>query len=81
MDSLDLLIFIVVTSVLVVVAAVGKDVLKDYLEEKKEERAAQKEKDEKFNEWALRVLTVAGLHKNAHAIYRREPGSHRRVRV
>ncbi|QPX71413.1 hypothetical protein SscP1EGY_15 [Streptomyces phage SscP1EGY] len=76
-----MLIFIVVASVVVVAAAVGIDVARDYLEEKKAERKARKEEKAKFDEWALRMLTIAGLHKNAHAIYRREPGSHRRVRV
>ena len=54
----------------------------EYIGEKKKEREARKEEKAEFDEWALRMLTiVAGLHRNAHAIYRREQGMHRRVRV
>jgi len=81
MDSLDLLIFIVVASLGVVAITVGVDVVKDYIEDKREKRTAEKEEKAKFDEWALRMLTIAGLHRNAHAIYRREQGTHRRVRV
>lgn len=72
---------ILVVSALIVVGKIASDVVRDYIENKKAERTAKKEQDEKFNEWALRMLTVAGLHKNAHVVYRREPGSHRRVRA
>jgi hypothetical protein len=81
MDSMNLLIFIVVASLGVVAVTVGLDAAVDYIGEKKREKAKRKEEKAKFDEWALRMLTIAGLHKNAHAIYRREPGSHRRVRV
>lgn len=81
MDSMNLLIFIVVASLGVVAVTVGIDAAVDYVGEKKKEKAKRKEEKAKFDEWALRMLTIAGLHKNAHAIYRREQGSHRRVRV
>lgn len=81
MEPMNLLIFIVVASLGVVAVTVGIDVAMDYIGEKKAKRAARKEEKEKFDEWALRMLTIAGLHKNAHAIYRRDPCSHRRVRV
>ncbi|AVD99494.1 hypothetical protein SEA_BING_72 [Streptomyces phage Bing] len=74
-------IFIIGVSVFIVVAAVAIDALRDYVEQKNAERIKRKEEKEKFDAWALRMLTIAGLHKNAHAIYRREQGSHRRVRV
>lgn len=74
-------IFILVAWLTIVGIAVGVDVAKDYIEEKKAERTKRKEEKAKFDEWALRMLTIAGLHKNAHAIYRREQGMHRRVRV
>ena len=74
-------ISIIAISVLVIVAALAIDVARDYIDEKKAERAKRKEEKAKFDEWALRMLTIAGLHKNAHAIYRREQGMHRRVRV
>lgn len=81
MDSMNLLIFIVVVSLTVVATAVGIDAGSIYLSEKKAEKARRREEKEKFEAWALRMLTIAGLHKNAYAIYRREQGSHRRVRV
>lgn len=81
MDSVNLLIFIVVASLGVVAIAVGVDAGSDYVSKKKAEREARKEEKAKYDEWALRMLTIAGLHRNAHAIYRREQGSHRRVRI
>jgi hypothetical protein len=68
-------------SLSVVIFAVAIDVLRDYIPKKMTERQIRKEEEARHNEWALRMLTVAGLHKNAHAIYRREQGTHRRVRV
>lgn len=79
--TVGLLIFIVVASLGIVAITVGIDVAVDYVGEKMREREARKEEKAQFDEWALRMLTIAGLHKNAHAIYRREQGSHRRVRV
>lgn len=81
MDSMELLIFVVVASLGVIAVTVGIDAAVDYFGEKKREWEARKEEKAKFDEWALRMLTIAGLHKNAHAIYRREQGSHRRVRI
>lgn len=81
MDPMNLLIFIVVASLGVIAITVGIDVAVDYVKEKKAEKAKRKEEKEKYDEWALRMLTLAGLHRNAHAIYRREQGMHRRVRV
>lgn len=81
MDSMNLLIFIVVASLGVVAVTVGLDAAVDYIGEKKREKAKRKEEKAKFDEWALRMLTIAGMHKNAHVGRSREPGSHRRVRV
>lgn len=81
MNSMELLIFIVVASLAVIAVTVGIDVVSDYYAVKKAERKARKEEKAKFDEWALRMLTIAGLHKNAHVIYRREQGTYRRVRV
>lgn len=79
--TLGLLVFIVVASLAIVAVAVAVDVGSDQISKKKAERAARKEKEKQINDWALRMLTIAGLHKNAYAVYRREQGSHRRVRI
>lgn len=79
--TIGLLIFIVMASLGIVAVTVGFDAAVDYVGQKKREKARRKEEKEKFDAWALRMLTIAGLHKNARAIYRREQGSHRRVRV
>ncbi len=66
----------------IVVAAVIIDVARDYVSEKKAERAARKEEKANFDEWALRMLTIAGLHRNVYVIHpRTHHGAHRRVRV
>lgn len=75
------IISILMISAAVIVIAVGVDVLRDYINNKKTERIVRKEEDARYEAWALRMLVVAGLHKNAYAIYRREHGTHRRVRV
>jgi hypothetical protein len=49
-------------------------------ERKAATRALKAEADRKA-ERALKMLTYAGLHKNAHAIYRRNPGTHRLTRT
>lgn len=65
----------------IIMIAVAIDVLPEYIGEKKKEREARKEERAEFDEWALRMLTIAGRRMNAHAIYRREQGMHRHVRV
>lgn len=79
--TMGLLIFVIVTSLLVVAVTVGIDVAVDYVGEKKRERAARKEEKARYEAWALHMLTLAGLHKNAHAVYRCERGSHSRERI
>lgn len=66
---------------LIIAIKLAFDILREDIPKWKAKRAAKKDEQAKSDELALRMLTVAGLHKNAHATYRREPGSHRRVRV
>jgi len=75
------IISILGVTVVIVVGAVAVDVARDYLDEKKAEREVRRKEKDEFDEWALNMLTIAGLNKTAHAVYRREQGMHRRVRV
>lgn len=78
---MNVLTFVVLVWLAIVALSWCFDHLPEILTEKKMARESKKESAEQKAAKALLMLTVAGLHKNAAAIYTRKPGAHRSTKV